>query len=191
MRAAIALLLDDTAHNFIREMTVDIHRHFGLGYRAATHRPHITLKQGFPITELPAVVAYFSAFATGIPPLNVTFSHIGMVIAPDFDGDERGVLWLSADETPALRGLHNRLNRELAARFEDTAAPFDGENYQFHCTLFAGGAELASYHRAFDALKNTPITLKSHINRIGLFFQDDGVAGGNFITYRILPLGVR
>ncbi len=188
MRAAIALLLDDNAHNFIRELTVDIHRQFGLGYRAAAHWPHITLKQGFPISDLPAIAAYFTEFAGDIPPLDVTFSHIGIAVAPDLDGNERGVLWLAADETPDLRNLHNRLNSELAARFEDTAAPFDGDSYRFHSTLFAGGAELATYRRVFDALKDTPLALKTCVVRVGLFFQDDSV-DGSFITYKILSLG--
>lgn len=188
MRAAIALLLDYTAHNFIRELTVDIHRRFGLGYRAAVHQPHVTLKQGFPIADLPAMAGYFSEFAAEISPLDVTFSHLGMAISPDLNGNERGVLWLAADETPALRHLHNRLNRELAARFENTAAPFDGDEYRFHCTLFAGGVEVSAYQNAFAVLNDTPIGLKSRVTRVGLFFQDDGAADGNFITYRILPL---
>ena len=39
---------------------------------------------------------------------------------------EFGILWLAVQETEVLRQLHNRLNQELAQRFGNTQANYDG-----------------------------------------------------------------
>jgi len=97
---------------------------------------------------------------------------------------------LAVAENPTLRALHCRINRELATRFENTAASFDGDNYRFHATLFAGGAPIEIYRQAFAAFKNTAVNLTCTAARITMFYKEaDNLNGHDLITYKILPLG--
>src|SRR5437660_876017 len=52
-------------------------------------------------------------------------------------------------ETPALRALHNRLNRELPALFGDVSAEHDGADYHFHVTVATGGASAETYRSIY------------------------------------------
>ncbi len=72
--------------------------------------------------------AYFDQLAKSIDPLTLTFPRIG-------GPGDAPVLWLEVEETETLRQLHTRINQELAERFPETQAPFDGPAYHFHLTI--------------------------------------------------------
>jgi len=189
MKAAIALLLDYKIHNFMRSLTVDIHRRYPLGFSAASAPPHISLKQPFSISDLTAVELYFDQLAASIQPFEVKLTRLELQVALAIEG-ERGILWLAAQDNALLRSLHRRLNRELAERFETTRAAFDGDAYRFHATLFAGEQNADLYRKAFAAYKDTPVNLNCAIERIALFYKNnDDDAARDFITYKVLPLG--
>lgn len=54
--------------------------------------------------------------------------------------------WFDVAETQLLHQLHNQLNRELAPRFGDTSAPFDGDSYHSHLTLTVSSHTTEAYH---------------------------------------------
>ncbi len=196
MKVAIAFLLDYKIHNFMRKLAVAIHHQYGLEFTAASVPPHISLKQPFPITDLAKVETYFDQFAAGISPFEIELTRLELQTWAEqsrslvsVKESERGILWLAIRENSVLRGLHRRLNRELAERFEHTRAAFDGEAYRFHATLFAGGQNATLYRKAFAAYKDTPINLNCTIKRIALSYKsNDSMDVRDFITYKILPL---
>ncbi len=189
MKIAIALLLDHKIHNFMRRLAVDVYLQYPLGFSAASVLPHISLKQPFPIADLVEVERYFDQLAASIHSFEVRLTQLELRLVPTGEA-ERGILWLAVQENPVLRSLHRRINRELAERFENTRAAFDGDAYRFHATLFAGEQDTDLYRKAFAAYKDTPVNLTCTIEKIALFYKsNDSADVRDFITYKVLPLG--
>ena len=138
MKATFALLVDYNIHNFIRKLAVDIHSKYQTGFLASLLPPHVSLKQPFEASSLSKLEAYFDQLAETIEPFEIILTHLDLSIA-SFDDNELGILWLDVLETQTLRDLHNRVNRELAERFEHTEAAHDGTEYHFHATIELGG----------------------------------------------------
>jgi 2'-5' RNA ligase len=100
------------------------------------------------------------------------------------------VLWLEVEETDTLRQLHTRINQEVADRFPNTQAPFDGPAYHFHLTIALGGQPSSLYQSMAAALASRQIALRTTARHLVLFYYDeDQIALGSFLTYKILPLG--
>ena len=189
MKAGFALLVDHTQHNIIRKLTFELNRDYQTGFRGAQVPPHISLKQPFRATDVAAVEAYFDGFAASIQPFTVTLQAVEVHPAAGPSGD-MGVVWIKARDNPTLRGLHMRLNAELAERFANTQADFDGPNYQFHATVVAGGQPPDVYRQIAGALRPPVLPRTCRIREIMMcYFDDDSYAVGTYITYKILPLG--
>jgi len=90
-------------------------------------------------------------------------------------------------ETPELREAHNRLNAELAGRFTDTQAPFDGADYRFHLTLATGGAPIEAYRRMLEAYQNRWTPTICRIKAITLAYLDDATPDKSWQTGRMYP----
>src|SRR6266545_743369 len=141
MRATFALLADRQVHNWVRKLAWEIHQNYRTGTQHCRLPPHISLKQPFHISDLPALEAYMDAFAQSVEPFEVTLSDLHL--EPIAFGDmEYGVLWLTVQETAYLRHLHLQLNDELSQRFGNTHADYDGSAYQFHMTGMMGAPSL-------------------------------------------------
>ncbi|MCP4539141.1 MAG: 2'-5' RNA ligase family protein [Chloroflexi bacterium] len=189
MKAAFALLVDDNVHNFVRKLAVNVHSKYGIDFMVSLLPPHVSLKQPFEIDSLPETEAYFDQLTETIQPFETTLTHLELQTAPLGDG-ETGILWLNVQETPTLRELHNRINRELSERFENTDAPFDGPDYHFHATVELGGQPIEVYRKAYAEYEHAEINLSLMANKIAMFYCDDvGTKPGTFITYKILPVG--
>ena len=105
------------------------------------------------------------------------------------DNWETGILWIDVQETPYLRELHQQLNRELAARFDNTRAPFDGENYHFHMSVAIGEQSWEVYQRVYKDIAATPIDLRYVARELALFVYDDSPSvGAGYMTYKVLPI---
>ncbi len=188
MKTAFALLVDHDAHNFIRKLAVDVHSKYQIDFLASLLPAHVSLKQPFAISSLPEAEAYFDQLAQSIQPFAVTLTHLELQIG-SFDGDELGILWLDVQETPTLRALHDRLNRELSERFENTAASFDGPDYHFHATVELGGQPVEVYRKIYAEYEHVEVDLTFTAREIAMFYYDDlGGKPGTFITYKILPI---
>jgi 2'-5' RNA ligase len=189
MKAAFALLVDHNAHNFIRKLAVDINAKYKTGFLASLLPPHVSLKQPFSVSSLPELETYFDQLVESIEPFEITLARLELEIVPSRD-DELGILWLDVQENPALRDLHERINRELSERFENTAAPFDGPDYRFHATVELGGQPADVYRKIYAEYEHIEVNLRFAAREIAMFYYDD-LSGkpGSFITYKVLPVG--
>jgi 2'-5' RNA ligase len=189
MKAGFAFLVDRAIHNVIRKLAFELHCDYQTGFRGALVPPHISLKQPFRVTDVAAVESYFDAFAAGIRPFDVRLEAVEVQPAAGPAGN-LGVVWVKVRGSPTLRALHARLNAELAERFTDTAADFDGPAYQFHATVVMGGQPPDVYRQIAAALPPPALPRACRIREIMMcYFDDDSYAPGTFITYKILPLG--
>jgi 2'-5' RNA ligase len=189
MKTGFVLLLDHTVHNFVRRLAFELHRDYQTGFRGALLPPHISLKQPFQIADIESIEAYFDGFAASIQPFDVTFEAVEVQPAAGPAGD-MGVVWVRVRESSTLRGLHARLNAELAEHFASTAADFDGPDYRFHATVVVGGQPPAVYRRIAADLRPPPLPRTCRIREIMMcYIEDDSFAPGTFITYKTLPLG--
>ena len=111
-----------------------------------------------PNSFLDALESYMSELAGSTPPFEVHLNQL-QLIKTEIDHAETGILWLDVQETASLRELHIRLNQELATRFENTQAAFDGADYHFHMSIAIGGQPWEVYQRAFEELAATPDNL--------------------------------
>jgi len=191
MKAAFALLFDHRVHNTVKKLAVEMHQKYRIGFAGSQLPPHVSLKQPFLISDLPAIEAFFDHFAASIDPVDITFPSVG-------GPGDAPVLWLEVEENEILRNLHLRLNRELAEWFPNanTQAPYDGADYMFHLTVALGPPapfddELVSLYRSIaSALGKREFVLRTTSRYLGLFYYDeDKIVPGSFITYKILPLG--
>ena len=132
MKAGFALLTDRTVENTVNRLAWDVHLRWQTGVAARCYPAHISLKQPFEIGDrLAEMEGYMAQFAASIPPLPIELR--GLFVWET-------VLGIDVGETPALRELHNRLNRELPPIFGDVRADHDGDEYHFHITVAMGGA---------------------------------------------------
>ncbi|HLZ60068.1 MAG TPA: 2'-5' RNA ligase family protein [Ktedonosporobacter sp.] len=183
MKATFALLLDHNVHNMVRKLAVEVHQAYQIGLVGSQLPPHVSLKQPFLISDLSTLEAYFDQLAKSIDPLILSFPRIaGPGNAP--------ILWLEVEETETLRQLHTRINQELAERFSETQAPFDGSAYHFHLTIALGGASSSVYQSMVAELESRNVAFQAIARHLVLFYYDDDqYSPGSFLTYKILPLG--
>jgi hypothetical protein len=84
--------------------------------------------------------------------------------------------------------LHQRINRELAGRFENTRAPFDGPEYRFHATIAAGGQPVDVYRQIYAEYGPVQANLTTTARELAMFCTEwDAYAAEGFI-YKKLPL---
>ena len=189
MRATFALLADRQVHNWVRKLAWEIHQKYRTGTQHCRLPPHISLKQPFHISDLPALEAYMDAFAQSVEPFEVTLSDLHL--EPIAFGDmEYGVLWLTIQETAYLRHLHLQLNDELSQRFGNTHADYDGSAYQFHMTVMIGGQPIEVYRTIYSELSERSITMRYTVAELGLFVYDEPIGPhGEYLAYKTVPIG--
>jgi 2'-5' RNA ligase len=189
MKATFALLANNEIHNLVRKLSWDIHRKYQTGIDVTCLPPHISLKQPFDIADLDALEKYMIELAETITPFDMQLTELQLVNMT-MDGLDTGLLWLNVQETKLLRQLHNRVNRELTARFENTQAAFDGPKYHFHMTVAMGNQPVETYQQALNEFSGRLINLQCTIREIVMFVYDETASlRGGYMTYMILPLG--
>jgi 2'-5' RNA ligase len=161
----------------------------GISLEACRLPAHVSLKQPFDIPDIAALEGYMAELAHDIQPHEISLTRLQLV-ETNVAGNPTGILWLEVNETPLLRSLHDRLNRELAERYGNTPAPFDGPDYHFHITVAIGGQPLEVFRDIYRKFQDTPATLPSHVQELALFAYDkrNGEAW-DWMTYKVLPLG--
>ena len=190
MKATFVLLANPEIHNFVRKLSWDIHQKYRTGTRHISLPPHISLKQPFAITDLPALEKYMAELAGSIQPFEVSLGEIQIVPIPFDKFTEYGVMWANITETKLLRGLHNRINDELNQRFGDTSAMFDGEKYHFHMTIMMGGQLLDIYRKFQDELSFSSVNMSYTVREMAMVLYDEPMGPqGDYLCYKILPLG--
>jgi 2'-5' RNA ligase len=189
MKATFAFLADNETHNLVRKLSWDIHQKYRTGIDVCRLPPHVSLKQTFDISDLDSLSEYMIELAQSIKPFQVNMTHLELIDAT-IDGLESGILWLNVAETAFLRGLHNRLNEELTARFGNVPADYDGARYHFHMSVAIGGQPIETYHEILDEFKDRLVNLQCMIRDLVMFVYDErSDVNAGYMTYMILPLG--
>jgi len=188
MKATFAFLTDNHIQNLVRKLSWDIHQKYRTGIDFCRLQPHISLKQPFDISDLEVLSKYMDELAQSIEPFQVRLPQLELIDAT-IDGLESGIIWLSVEETESLRGLHNRLNEELTARFGNVPAEYDGDAYHFHMSVAIGGQPIETYHTIFDEFKDRLVNLQCEIRDMVMFVYDErSDVNAGYMTYKILPL---
>jgi 2'-5' RNA ligase len=181
MKAGFALLTDRTVENVVSRLAWDIHMRWQTGVMARALPPHVSLKQPCEIGDrLAEFTAYMAAFAASIPPLPIELGQLYVW---------ENVVGIEVRETPALRELHNRLNRELPPIFGDVRADFDGDAYRFHITVAAGGASAETYRAIHAACADVtlPASFTAHELGLGVGYERAPEVW-QFMLHTVLPL---
>ena len=191
MKATFALLADIQSHNLVRKLSWDIHQKYRTGIDICRLPPHISLKQPFDIDDLDSLTDYMTELAHSLEPFQTLLTHLEL-IETTMDGFHTGILWLNVEETETLRGLHNRVNEELTARFGNVPAAFDGADYHFHITVAIGGQPIETYRKIVDEFNDRLVNLQCTLREMVMFVYDERAAvNAGYMTYVILPLGDR
>jgi 2'-5' RNA ligase len=189
MKATFAFLTDNHIQNLVRKLSWDIHQKYRTGIDVCRLPPHISLKQTFDTSELDLLSEYMAELAQSIQPFQAHLTHLELVGAT-IDGLDSGILWLNVEETEFLRGLHNRLNEELTARFGNVPADYDGARYHFHMSVAIGGQPIETYHEILDEFKDRLVNLQCMIRDLVMFVYDErSDVNAGYMTYMILLLG--
>ena len=182
MKAAIAILADYQAQNFVRRMTFELDQTYRVDFLASLLPAHISLKQPFSFENMDRLESYFDWLASQIAPFQI---ELDQIYNTDWDG--YGILGINVRETETLRELHNQLNRELSELFVDTSAPHDGAGYHFHMTIELGKVEDQNpYRDYFERLESRTVNLAYQAKEIALFYYPGNQE--SFICYKVLPL---
>lgn len=189
MKATFALLANTEVHNFVRKLSWEIHQKYRTGTRHAVLPPHISLKQPFNVSDLPALEKYMDELAVSIQPFDVTLTEL-QAVPTYYDGVEYGILWVEVEETGILRDLHNRVNRDLNLRFGNTPADFDGESYRFHMTVMMCGQLMEICRKYQSDIQHSKVNLKYTAREMAMFLYDEPIGPhGDYLCYRRMPIG--
>ena len=186
MRAAVVVLADGAVQNYARRIVYALNTRWGVPFYASLLPVHISLKQPFAFEDMAALEDYCDGMAASLRPFEVRLDRLYYT---EWNG--YAILGINAVETPTLRGLHERLNRELAGLFADTRAPHDGSEYHFHLTVEMGPTgEPNRFKEYFDSLRDKALDLRFTARALGVFFypQSSGQPQ-TFIHYRTCQLG--
>ena len=188
MKAAFILGVDHRVHNFMRNLARDIDRRYNTDFLSTWMPPHISVKLPFNVPSLDAIEAYFDLLAPSIEPIEIRLNKFEL--STWSDGDEtHGVLWLVVQQNTELRDLHLRINKELAQRFEDTRARYDGPDFRFHATVAIRGAPLKTYQHIYADYRDTEVDLCYTAGQMSLVWLDDSVDPTEGCIFKVLPLG--
>src|SRR5512139_2401098 len=185
MKAAIALLSDFHVQNVARRMVYEIHRHGGIKFFGSLLPAHVSLKQPFTFEDMDMLEEWLESFSREIAPFRIDLERVYYG-----EWEQHEIVGFEVLETPVLRSLHNRINRELPGLVSDPSAPHDGDDYRFHLTVELGEVGATNpFKQFYDSIPEKRVDLSFMAKHIALFFYADGPIGaGSFICYKVLPL---
>lgn len=185
MKAAIALLSDYHVQNVARKIVYDINQRAPIQFFGSLLPAHVSLKQPFTFESLDVLETWFDSFSKQVAPFQIDLDHLY------YDQwDDYAIVGLSVRETPALRELHNRINRELRRIFTDPSAPHDGNEYRFHLTIELGKTGTTNPFKTFyESFVEKGVNLSFTAEYLALFlYPAEVIEPGSFICYKVLPL---
>jgi 2'-5' RNA ligase len=185
MKATFALLASSEIHNQVRKLAWDIHQKYRTGIDVTRLPPHISLKQPFDVSGLGLLEEYMIELTRSIDPFDVQLTELQYV-----EDQSAGILWLDVRETETLRRIHNRVNQELAARFGNVQAAFDGPEYHFHMTVAIGSQSPETYRKIMEEFSDRLVNLQYTVRELAMFVYDEMHSlNAGYMTYMILPIG--
>lgn len=191
MQAAFALLPHHDSANVACRLAWDLHRKYRTGLFARRLPPRVSLKQPFDIDDMEELAGYGAELARRIEPFPIELAGCALFEHPP-EAPEVSVISVSVRETDYLRSLHDRLNAELAGRYGERRASFDGDAYRFHLTIAVGFGIAENFRQGFTQCQSATFPPVLLARELALFAYDDAgdkVPDWQFIPYRIYPLG--
>jgi 2'-5' RNA ligase len=185
MKAAIALLSDYSVQNAVRRMVYEICQLGEIEFIGSLLPAHVSLKQPFTFENMESLEGWFDSFSQQVTPFRIELEEVY------YDGwEEYAIVGLGVKETPILRELHNRINRELKDVVKNPAAPHDGDEYRFHLTIELGRvADKNPFKKFYESLAEKQVDLSFLAEHIALFYYPEQIIEpGTFICHKILPL---
>ena len=189
MNICIALLTGNSVQNFARGLVVEINEKYHTGIIASLLPQHISLKTTFHAGHIEDIEKYFDLLAKETKPFPIKITGIDLIQIGN-DAADSGIIWLDIEENLQLRGLHNKLNHDLASRFRILPSGPDGVQFHFYSTLLYGGPTFNEYRKIYDQVETKKFEMECKPTEIALFYSPgQAIIPGTFITYKILPLG--
>ncbi len=129
MQLAIVIPLPDEIAHEVVKLQLSILGQYGT-HEGLESQPHITLKMGFPATDIESAVRFLEQQVTRMTP--VRFEIV------DFDTFDEGILFLDVKPNPALETMRQGLLRDLKSALGFAPLPIEGPGFRFHVTVAAG-----------------------------------------------------
>lgn len=160
LETAIVLLLDDDqSHNRIREIQIDILKRHGANDGLAAP-PHITLKLGFPTSDLRALSTYIEEIATTHGPVDVSLRNFG-----SFANDK--YIFIGVEANTRIERLRQKILKDLHGRFGVHAYPIERDGFHLHVTL-AYGLSANDFTSEYKNLSEQAFSIRSTIRKIAI-----------------------
>lgn len=188
MKATIVLIADNAAENFGRKLMLEAHKYGKMGFEMARLPQHVSLKQPFVIPDLESMEVFFDGFAKKLCPFDIEFVDIDVFPTNVLGGVESGCMSLRAKETSQLVEAQKSLNEGLHKIFGPCPAEHDND-YVFHMTFAIGGADYASYQKAYNVLTKSDYKQTFRFSKLGLlYYDDDNITPGTYFCYKICDI---
>jgi 2'-5' RNA ligase len=143
MQLAIVIPLPDEIAHEVVKLQLSIFKQHGK-HDGLESQPHITLKMGFPATDISAAVAFLEQQAARINSMLIEIDGL--------DTFDEGILFLHVKPNPALETMRQGLLRDLKSALGFSPLPIEGAGFRFHVTV-AAGLPARDFERLRDAFK--------------------------------------
>lgn len=173
MNIGFGILLDIPAHNFIRQLQLELHQVIGIGM--ARQPPHVTFKSPFETSEIEPYAAYLTQLAADTPAFELSLNGFGHF------GEQ--VLFLDAQENAILTCFHERVLQDMMTMFGISPDPYEGSNVKFHASI-AGFQQAEQFQAAQQYVERYQPNFSFRITELGLFYYL-GPGQGWIISRRI------
>lgn len=175
MYIGIGLILNKNDQDKIRKICKEVNYNYNVNEQAFTLPQHISLKTSFDVDNYKEVVDYMkSILKDNFLSIDITITGISKL--------NNGVIWFDIKEHKELRKFHNMLNEKLLEKYGIPLIKFDGNNFQFHSTIFKDINIDDRLNDMVEILKSKfkfPVVLK--VNEINFGISEIGTVG----TFRI------
>jgi len=174
MQLAIVIPLPDEIAHEVVKLQFAILRQYGT-HEGLESQPHITLKMGFPATNIGKAEAFLEQQAARMTPL--------LLEIDGFDTFDEGILFLDVKPNPPLETMRQGLLRDLKSALGFAPLPIEGSGFRFHVTVAAGLPAL-EFGRLRDEFKNRQMSFQFTARHLDLICH----TGSHWVLCRRLCL---
>ena len=165
------LIFNKNDEDKIRKICKEVNYNYNVNEQAFTLPQHISLKTSFNVDNYKDVVDYMkSILKDNLSSIDITITGISKL--------NNGVIWFDIEENKELRKFYNMLNEKLLEKYGIPLIKFDGNNFQFHSTIFQDVEIDDRLNDMVEILKSKfqfPIVLK--VNEINFGISEIGTVG--------------
>lgn len=162
MRFAIAVLLEDDAHNFARKVELELYDIFGL-IKSLKIAPHITVKAPFIMDRINPIEEYLDEFISSQKSFEIEIDG--------FNYFDEHVIYLDVMKNPNLVNLHLKLLKGLKEKFQINESAFEGIDSKFHSTVAYKDLDPDTFQKAKKYLEKYSPKFKFPAKQLGLLYN--------------------